>query len=105
MFTSPARFLLTLAATLVLLTTMWINAAHAEMSPDTSFEVAVVTAQSTDVRQREMVCERRPLMNGRVGETVLVCDVPAVKAPSTRKVRHATRVGHTVIVARLGTRI
>lgn len=138
MFTSAARFLLTLAAFFALLTTMWVSAASAttlsqsgrvpstegadmvfepmvvhahahvvDMAPmvvhashvvvgestithartidaevsdvltgsaDVSFEVHMVTTQATDRHARALVCERRAMVQGMVGETVLVCD-------------------------------
>jgi hypothetical protein len=46
------------------------------------------------VSAQEMQCYRKPLLNGRIGETVLVCEA---KADSRKS-------GVTVIVARLGTR-
>lgn len=112
MFTSPARFLLTLAATFALLLTMWVTAAKADTHADTSFEVHMVTSQGSDAAQRAMRCYRRPLVQGTVGESVLVCDTepsaaPAVakRAAKAAKVRKSARVGHTVVIARLGARI
>lgn len=49
------------------------------------------------VSAQEMQCYRKPLLNGRIGETVLVCESQPVKA-------EARKPGVTVIVARLGSR-
>jgi hypothetical protein len=46
------------------------------------------------VSAQEMACYRKPLNNGRIGETVLVCEQP-VKT-------QARKPGVTVVVARLG---
>lgn len=95
MFTSARAFLLTLAAVLVLLTTMWVSAAKADTG-----------------------CHS-------VGDGITVCDGAGWRLPSaprgTVKHRPATsaahraavlysrlkgeRVGTTVVVARLGARI
>ena len=49
-------------------------------------------AQASDLH-----CYRKPLNNGRIGETVLVCEAQPVKA-------EARKPGVTVIIARLGKR-
>jgi hypothetical protein len=53
----------------------------------------------------DLTCASRALTNGRVGERVVVCDIPATRHPVARKVAKSARIGHTVVIARLGTRI
>jgi hypothetical protein len=94
MFTSPARFLLTLAATFALLITMWVSAAQADTG-----------------------CRK-------VGDGVTMCDGVGYQLPSAPRgtVKHrpaysaahraavlysrlkGERTGQTVIIARLGAR-
>jgi hypothetical protein len=95
MFTSPARFLLTIAATFALLVTMWVSAAQADTG-----------------------CRK-------VGEGVVMCEGAGWQLPEAPRgtVKHrpaystahraavlysrlkGERVGTTVVIARLGTRI
>lgn len=64
-----AAFLASLTFTLVGLSSAWVSAAHAqEGGADVSFEADVIMARPP------MQCWRKPLGNGRVGETVLVCE-------------------------------
>lgn len=74
MFKSATLFVFVLVVTFVGLTVGWVSAASA--------------SELTN-------CVSRPLEQGKVGETVRVCEVK--RAPKS-----ATRIGQTVIVARLG---
>lgn len=89
MFSSSIRFLAAMLASFVLLCAMWASAAHAAM-----------------------VCVKRPLEQGHVGEMVTVCD-NAARLPRAHRVTGKTyiggqgrqaRMGTTVVVARLGAR-
>lgn len=86
------RFLAALLASFILLCAMWVSAAHAEM-----------------------VCVKRPLEQGHVGEMVTVCDNAASLPRPARAHRvvgktyiggqgKQARTGTTVVVARLGVR-
>lgn len=98
MFTSSARFLLTLAATFALLVTMWVTAAQAStgcrsvgdgitMCDGAGFQLP--EAPRGTVRRLPRVDVRR---------TATVKGSSDLGAPSAR-------IGHTVVIARLGTRI
>jgi hypothetical protein len=78
----PVSFLAAMTLTTVGLLFGWCSAASAsegESKADVTFEVEVVTGQAP-ARQPAMRCWRQPLANGKPGERVLVCDVPAPSA-------------------------
>lgn len=102
MFTSPARFLITLAAVWVLLTYMWVSAAQATEFQTFTYIDDMGATRTLEVAtgRTDLTCASRALLNGRVGERVVVCDIPDV----ARKVRHTPRLGTTVVIARLGRR-
>lgn len=102
MFTSSARFLLTLAAVFALLVTMWVGAAKATEFETFTYIDDMGATRTLEVAtgRTDLTCASRALTNGRVGERVVVCDIPAV----ARKVRHTPRLGTTVVIARLGRR-
>lgn len=71
-----ASFLVSLAVIFGGLTAGWVSAAHASEPGDL------------------VHCTERPLIQGKAGETVREC----------RVIKPTTRTGHTVIIARLGSR-
>lgn len=95
MFTSPARFLLTLAATFALLLTMWVSAAQADTG-------------CRKVADRVTMCDGAGYQLPEAPRGT-VRRLPRVPTHRTATVRGSSdlgaRVGHTVIIASLGTRI
>lgn len=102
MFTSPARFLLTLAAVLALLTTMWVSAAQA----DTGCRYlgnGITMCEGAGYQLPEPprgTVRRLPRVDAR--RTAIVRGSSTIGTPSAQP---SARVGHTVVIARLGTRI
>lgn len=100
MFTSPARFLLTLAAVFALLTTMWVSAARA----------SDIGVGCRNVGDGITVCDgagwRLPSAPRGTARRLAAPSVAhrAAAALAAHRVAHQGRVGHTVIVARLGAR-
>lgn len=76
MFTSAFRFLAALLAVFVLLTAMWVSAAHATEFETFTYIDGQGHTVSVDVAttNTELVCVRRALVQGTVGEGVVVCD-------------------------------
>lgn len=98
MFSSARAFLLTLAATFALLLTMWVSAAHAET---TCRKVGDSVTMCEGVGYQLPSAPRgtvRRLPRVSTHRTATVRGSSDVSAPSAR-------VGHTVVIARLGTRI
>lgn len=98
MFTSPARVFLTLVAVFVLLTTMWVRAAHA--APCSQLEGrGVVMCDGAGWRLPEAprgTVKHRPAVSVR--------HRVAAALAAHRSAHVGGRVGTTVIVARLGAR-
>lgn len=70
-----------------------------------AFAAAMLVAQWASAATFLETCSRRPLANGRIGETVQTCELVRLPAPVVRSKAHAARrAGVTRIVARLGVR-
>lgn len=101
MFNSARAFLLTLAATFALLTTMWVTAAHADTNGVgcryVGDGVQMCDGAGWQLPSAPRGAARR-LPRVDVRRTATVKGSSDIGAPSAR-------VGHTVVIARLGTRI